>query len=275
MIKSIQLEWLKLKNYKVFWVLWIMYMVAVLVITSGGVFLLEWMKSKGVDFQGVDPTIIPIYDFPDIWQNSTYLASFVKILIAFIVIISVNNDISYNTLRQNIIDGVSKWEYLLSKMALIWGLALLSVVLIFISGLINGMIYSHVSGLSYVFDEMEFLAALGWEIVVYGTLAFLLALLIKKSGFVIVILFLYTFMFEPITTTILENVPSLKETFWPQTTAFFPIRSLNNLISIPFGRYIFQEIEDNVSISAVVITIAWFIIYVMAIMHLLVKRDLK
>lgn len=275
MIRAIQLEWLKLKHYKLFWVLLGMYALALIIITSGGIFLLEWMKSKGVEFEGIDPTIVPIYDFPDIWQNTTYLASFTKILLAFIVIISVNNDLTYLTLRQNIIDGLSKWEYLMSKLGLIIVLALFSVGFLFVSGLINGYFYSHVWGNFYIFDELEYLLAYGWEIIVYCTLAFLLSLLIKKSGFVIVLLFLYTIMFEPILAAILENHPNLKFTFWAEFAQFLPIKSLNNLISIPFGRYILQEIQDNVSVVDFSITVGWFVLYLSLIMLFLIKRDLK
>ncbi|MEJ2594307.1 MAG: hypothetical protein P8100_04105 [bacterium] len=95
MIRALKLEWLKVRNYRVFWILTAMYTFAVVIIASIGVFFLEWLKNLGAEFDGIDPTIIPIYDFPDIWQNTTYLASFAKVLLAFIVIISINNDITY------------------------------------------------------------------------------------------------------------------------------------------------------------------------------------
>ncbi|MCP4459185.1 MAG: ABC transporter permease subunit, partial [Cytophagales bacterium] len=198
MIRVFQLEWLKLRNYKVFWILLGMYLLALVIITSFGVFFLEYLKSKGADFDGLDPTIIPIYDFPDIWQNTTYLASFLKVLLAFIVIISVNNDQSYLTLRQNVIDGISKKEFLISKLMLIAFLALTSTSFLFVAGLINGSVYSHVHGATYIFSELEFLAAYCYDIMVYCSLAFLITILIKKTGFAIIVLFLYTMMFEPI-----------------------------------------------------------------------------
>jgi ABC-2 type transport system permease protein len=275
MIRAFRLEWLKLKNYRVFWILLVMYLLALLMISSLGVFFLEWLKSKGADFDGIDPTIIPIYDFPDIWQNTTYLGSFLKVLLAFIVIISVNNDTSYNTLRQNIIDGVSKKEFVLSKLSLILFLAGISTLFLFLSGLINGSIYSHVSGPEYIFDELEFLGAYFYDIVVYCSLALLLSLIIKKAGFVIVALFLYTLMFEPILTTIFENQPYLKVRFYAQITPYFPIHALNDLIPLPFGKYFFQEIQDNVPASAIMISTTWFVIYLSAIYYLLTKRDLK
>jgi len=275
MIRVLKLEWLKIRNYRVFWILTIMYLLALVVIASGGMFFLEWLKSEGADFNGINPTIIPIYDFPDIWQNTTYLATFVKVLLAFIVIISVNNDVTYNTLRQNIIDGISKKEYIFSKLSFIITMAAISTLFLFVLGFINGSIYSHVWGMEYIFDEMEFLAVFFYEVIIFCTLAFLLSLIIKKAGFVIVALFLYTLMFEPIATTIMINAPIFKDGVAPDIAQFFPIKSLNNLITVPFGRYIFMEIEDNVSIKALSIATGWFIFYLSSIFYILNKRDLN
>lgn len=275
MIRAFKLEWLKIRNYKVFWILLGMYLLALVIISSFGMFFLEWLKTKGADFNGIDPTILPIYDFPDIWQNTTYLASFIKVLLGFIVIISVNNDLSYLTLRQNVIDGISKREFLISKLMLIVFLAFTSATFLFVAGLINGSIYSHVQGSTYIFSELEFIAAYCYDILVYCSLAFLITIVIKKTGFAIIALSLYTLMFEPIATLILEYSPYFKGTFWSEFVPYFPIKTLNNLIPVPFPRYYFQEITDNVPISAVAISTGWLAFYLGSIYFLLSRRDLK
>jgi len=273
-IHAFQLEWLKLRHYRAFWVLFVMYLLALLVITSFGVFFLEWLKTKGADFNGVDPTIIPIYDFPDIWQNITWLSAFFKLLPAFIVIISVNNDLTYNTLRQNIIDGISKRDYLVSKLALIGFLALSSTLFLAVIGLITGSIYSHVHELRFILSDLEFLFAFFLQVFTFCTLAFLLSLIIKKSGFVIVALFLYTLMFEPIAAVILGNFHLIKDqTSW--IVPFLPIYSLFNLIDIPFPRYFFMEIKDYLELKSLFIVLCWLAIYVVLIYRFLVRRDLK
>ena len=274
-MRALKLEWLKIRNYRIFWILTAMYLLALVIIASGGMFLLEWLKSEGADFRGINPTIIPIYDFPDIWQNTTYLAGFIKVFLAFIVIISANNDLTYNTLRQNIIDGISKKEYIFSKLLFIVVMAAVSVLILFVLGLINGSIYSHVWGAEYIFDEMEFLAAFFYEVIIYCTLAFLLSLIIKKAGFVIVALFLYTFMFEPIASAVLINAPYYRDGIAPDIAQFFPIKAINNLIAVPYGRYVFMEIEDNVPLKALAIATGWFVVYLSSIFYILNRRDLK
>ncbi|MDW3193088.1 MAG: hypothetical protein R8G66_12020 [Cytophagales bacterium] len=273
-LRSFQLEWLKMKHYRIFWVLYGMYLTALIVISSFGAFFLEWLKSKGADFNGIDPTILPIYDFPDIWQNIAWLAAFLKIFPAFIVIISVNNDVTYNTLRQNVIDGISKKEYLLSKFALVLFLALSGAIVLFAMGMITGSIYSHTHAIGAMFQDMEFLFAFFYQVVTYCMLAFLLSLIIKKSGFVIVALFLYTLMFEPILAGILGNVPQIKDsTAW--IVDFLPAMSLFNLIDVPFARYFFWEIKDYIGIKELAIVTGWLVFYVSVTSRILVKRDLK
>ncbi len=46
MIRALQLEWLKIRNYRIFWILTIMYLLALIIIASGGMLLLEWLKSE-------------------------------------------------------------------------------------------------------------------------------------------------------------------------------------------------------------------------------------
>ena len=124
-------------------------------------------------------------------------------------------------------------------------------------------------------DELEFLVAYFYDIVVYSTLAFLLTLLIKKSGFVIISLFLYTIMFEPILTAVVENHSEFRDGILPILAQYLPIKSLNNLIPLPFGKYIFREIEDNVSWRAILISTGWLVIFLSSISFILNKRDLK
>ena len=278
MIRAFKLEWLKLKHYRVFWILFGLYLLAQLLITSGGVFFLEWLKGKDVDFDGIDPSIIPIYDFPDIWQNSVWLASFVKVLISFIIIVSVNNELSYNTLRQNIIDGVSKKEFLLSKLSLIVFLAGVCTVILFFSGLLTGFIYSSVTDLKYVFDEMEYLLGYFLQLVLFGLFAFSIALIIKKAGFAIVLIMLYSIVFEPIITSMFEFADFVNQ-YTENYVKFFPIYSIEKLTGkvyeTPFAKYFFQEIKDNILWYEWLIAIGWGAIFILFINWVLNKKDLK
>lgn len=273
MIRLFEIEWLKLKNYKVFWILIGMYFIGLILILSSGMFLMQFLKNQGAEFEGIDPTIIPLYDFPDVWQNMTYIATFFKIILAFIVIISVTNEIGYRTMRQNIIDGLSKWEFLKTKFALIIVLSFAATLFLFFEGLITGLIYSTVTDIQFIFSEMGFLAAYFLEVITFLSFALLIGILTKRAGFAIVLIFMYTLIFEPILTINFVHNPHIPE-FLKLTAPFMPIMSLNNLISVPFQRYVFMEIQDFVAWKDVLIVIAWLVIYHASIYKLLDKRDI-
>lgn len=246
MIRLFEIEWLKLKNYKVFWILIGMYFLGLILVLSSGMFLMQFFKNQCAEFEGIDPTIIPLYDFPDVWQNMTYIAAFFKIILAFIVIISVTNDIGYRTMRQNIIEGLSKWEFLISKFLLILLLSLAATIFLFIEGLTTGLIYSTVKDPGFIFSEMEFLASYFLEVVTFLSFALLVGIVLKRAGFAIIIIFMYTLIFEPFLTRNLERNPHIPESF-KFIMPFLPIGSLNNLIRVPFQRYVFIEIQDFIA----------------------------
>jgi hypothetical protein len=122
---------------------------------------------------------------------------------------------------------------------------------------------------------MEFLAAYALDIFVFCSFAFLLSLIIKKAGFIIVALTIYSLMFEPLLCFILENAPFLTDPIWPNIAQFLPISALNNLIAIPFPKYIFQEVVTDIPIKPLIIVLVWEAIFVGGIVYILNKGDIK
>ena len=277
MIRAFKLEWLKVRHYRVFWALFGLYLLTQFVITNGGTFILEWLESKGADFEGIKPSIIPIYDFPDIWQNSVWLASFPKVLVSFIVVVSVNNELTYNTLRQNIIDGVSKKEFLMSKFSLIIFLAAVCTLFLFVTGLITGLIYSHVTDLKYIFSELDYIFSYFLQIVAFCLFAFCIALVIKKAGFAIVAIIIYS-IFQVIFTSFLEFSQWTRD-YMADFVKFFPLYSIEKLTGkiyeSPFARYLLQEIKTDVYWYEYLIVLVWIALFCAFITYILNKKDLK
>lgn len=273
MNRLLKIEWLKLKHYRPFRILIGGYAILLVLVGSSISFFLAFLKSKGADFRGFDPTMIPFYDFPDVWQNVAYIATYFKLLLAFIVIISIANEVEFRTLRQNIIDGMSKKEWLASKLLFLLSLSIGSILLLFLIGLLNGLVYSHPDGFRFIFHSLSFLFAYGLEVFTFLTFSLLLTLIIRRAGLVIVGLTMYTLAFEPFVALALMNIPEISH-WGPYIAPYFPIRALNNLIHIPFPRYVLQEIQDYVSLKEVFIVLLWLIFNVGMSYWILKKRDL-
>lgn len=275
MIRLIQIEWFKLRHYRPFWILLGMFVVLSTVVCSSLMGLMTYFKNQGANFRGIaDPTMIPLYDFPDIWQNITYIAAILKIILAFIVVMSIYNEINHRILRQNVIDGLSKEEWLASKLIFIGVLAAAVTLLLFINGLIVGRIYSHPDALEYAFTNLQFIGAYFLDVFTYMTFALMLALLFKKGGLVIVGLLMYTLMFEPILSAILYNIPNDIPDFLRVLPDFFPVQSSRNLIQFPFARYGFQEVQTYIGQRELLIVFGWFVFNVGTSYFLLRRRDI-
>jgi len=49
-----------------------------------------------------------IFNFPYIWHFNTYIAAILKLFLAIVIVSMMANEYSYGTLKQNLIDGLSK-----------------------------------------------------------------------------------------------------------------------------------------------------------------------
>lgn len=272
MIRLLQIEWLKLRHYRPFWILIGLYGLLTTVLAFSAPAFLRWLKNQGADFKGFDPTMIPLFDFPDIWQNMAFTISIFNILLAMIVIMSIYNEIQYRISRQNIIDGMSKWEWLQSKLAFIAAIAGSATILLFVTGLVIGFWHGHSDSHASIFRSMDFLSAYFLGIFTLLTFAMLLTLLIRKGGLLIVGLLMYYFMVEPFIAFFLYDYPKLSDTT-RLIADFLPIQSTRNLIANPFPRYVFYEIQDYVSLGSFIIALGWALFNTGMSYWVLTRRD--
>jgi hypothetical protein len=155
---------------------------------------------------------------------------------------------------------------------MIFILSLANTVLVFLFGLIMGMIYSHDTSIGAIFSNMQFLGALFLNVFTFLVFAFMLGLLIKRTGIVIVFLGLYAGFIEPILTLILTEVPKIKNNVG-LIAPYFPMKAIRDLIQAPFLKYAFQEIQDYVSFTSVSVVVVQLLVYCTLIYMLLKWRS--
>ncbi len=268
--KIIELEYYKFRHYKPFLVILGLYVFCFVLCGFSIKSLLDWFleKQKNDDvLKHFVETGLPLFDFVDIWQNLAWLATIFKWIPAFVIIISVTLEYSQKTIKQNIIDGLSKREFLASKVALVGVISIGSAVLLFLLGLFLGLLYSPVKGLPYITEHIEFVAAYGLEVFVFLCMALFAAFLIQKSGVTIILFLLYTACIEPISTAILHY--HFEWEVW-----YFPVEAINLIIRVPFQKYALSFVHDTIEIRDVLVASAWAIIFIGLSYLLLKKRDL-
>jgi ABC-type transport system involved in multi-copper enzyme maturation permease subunit len=254
MLHLLRIDLKKLTGYRTFWVVCGLYFLTLAFVTASGMEFLKWLASKGAEFgTTIKINRIPLYHFPDVWQNLVFVSGLFKLVLAVMVVISITNEYTYRTVRQNVIDGLSRWEFLQSKMLTNLLLSLMSVAMVFSIALITGLIYTPVFRVEDVWTDLEFFPAYFLEIFAFLSYALMLGVLVQRSGLTIILLML-SHMIEAI---IKVNLPYSVEA----AKVIFPMESITNLVPMPFARYAFQEIQDYVKISSVAIALIWTVIF--------------
>ncbi len=252
MIRLLKIEFHKLLYSRTFWIVSGLYIVLLAPIAFG---FENILKSFSIS-NGKQPSMssfllqgYSVFNFPDVWHNMAYLASWFKLFLAVIIVLHVTNEYNYKTLRQNIIDGMSKWEFIWAKELVIFILSIIALIILVLLILILGN--SH--GVANVFDGSGILFAYFLSLILYLNLACFLSFWLKKSGFVLGILFLYSI--------IIENLISYK---LPQSmTRFFPMNLIENMIPNPIGKMMGRAVISDfsiINIGACIFYITLFIV---------------
>lgn len=268
--KIVELEYFKFRHYKPFLVILGLYVFCFVLAGFSIKSLLDWFLEKQKDddiLKHFVSTGIPLFDFVDIWQNLAWLATIFKWIPAFVIIISVTLEYSQKTIKQNIIDGLSKKEFLASKVALVGVISIGSALLLLLLGLFLGLLYSPVKGMSYIVQNIEFVAAYGLEVFVFLCMALFAAFAIQRSGVTIILFLLYTACIEPITTAILHF--HYKWEVW-----YFPVEAINLIIRVPFQKYALSYVYDQVILQDVLVALGWAGIFIGLSYWILKRRDL-
>jgi ABC-type transport system involved in multi-copper enzyme maturation permease subunit len=257
MLHLLKIDLKKMTSYRTFWVIAGLYFFMIGVGAASGMEVLKFIARMIEGFgQNININRIPLYHFPDVWTNLIWTAGLLKIVLGVMVIISVSNEFTYRTARQNIIDGLSRWEFIFSKILMNLMLSLASVAVLFLVGLLTGMIYSPSLELSKMVTDLEFFPGYFLEVFMLLSLAMMIGVLVQRAGLAIVLLLSSWFLEWVVRAIIFKNMADAD-----RPDRFFPMYSMGNIVECPFFRYGFQEIKDYVSLAAVAIALTWTLIF--------------
>jgi ABC-type transport system involved in multi-copper enzyme maturation permease subunit len=225
-----------------------------------------------------------IFNFPFIWHFNTYIAAVLKFFLAIVIVSMMANEYSYGTLKQNLIDGMSKREFILSKFLTVILFSLASTVFIFVMSLILGYSFSSYTEFSIVFSDMEYLLAYFVKLVGFFSFCLFLGVLVKRSAFAIGFLFVWNIL-EGIANGLLTFQIFPKSETAANITQFFPLESMSNLIVEPFTKLSIirsikttigaNDIKDyDVHFSGILIVMFWIALFIFLSYKIIKKRDL-
>ena len=200
------------------------------------------------------------------------------------------NEYTYKTLKQNLIDGISKKEFILSKFYTVILFALVSTVFVFVVSMILGLLYSDYNELPIIFTDLQYL--LGFFVKLLGFFSFGLfaGILVKRSAFAVGAMVVW-WILEGIVKLVIAITlgTSGKEGMIMETIdkvlRYFPFEAMSNLIKEPLTRLgavksvanqVGEQITKNhdVQILDIIIVLIWTFIFIWGSYVLLKKRDL-
>jgi len=217
MPRLLQLEWMKLRHYRTFWIL---------LLTFGGLLAFLYI---GVSTGMISLQLGPLHlmskamSFSGLWSDLCFYASYFVIIISILMAILVTNEYQYRTNRQNIIDGWTRLQFYHAKWQVLIALSLLVTVFTLVLGLVSGLI----SGLPPL-TAGEGLSRIFWVFLScadYLGFALLLSLLLRRSGLAIGLLMAYSMIFESMLHSIL-----LYRYQMPRADFFLPLQCSDELL---------------------------------------------
>lgn len=221
-----------------------------------------------------------IFNFPIIWHISTFFASYFKFFFAIVVVSMIGNEYSNKTLKQNLIDGLSKKEFILSKFYTIVFFSLCATILLGVTTFIIGMIYSSYTEASIIFREVEFLPAYFFKLVGFFSLCLFFGMLLKRSAFALGFLVIL-YIFEWIVFWGAYEAFGNAETAF-KVKNFMPLESMYNLINQPIQRVAMTKFPEQGELAydyavhwyEIAIVLGWTTLFIFLSYRLLKKRDL-
>ena len=225
MIRLIKIEWLKVKNYRAFWILLILYAVAII-----GINLIAWTINSQVR-ENPGGTIIPnLYSYPTTWNMVAYVSTFLFLFPGLIIINHTGNEFNFKTSRQNIIDGWTRGNFITVKLLFAVFISAIATITVFITGILLGSIASGGSSNSII-DGIQYVPYFFLQTLLYCIVAVFIVMWVRRSGLAIGIYFAYSMVIENLVSGSLFW--TLKESGNTKFRQLLPLESSDALIRTP------------------------------------------
>jgi ABC-2 type transport system permease protein len=224
-------EWLKLKKYWAFW-----WMTGIVALAYPGMNYSIYFN--GYKDQLKDKNWGPIlrmlpnpFTFPDVWQTVAFISSLFVFIPSIVVIMFITNEYTFKTHRQNVIDGWSRKDFMMSKMIDVAIISLLVTILYFITAIIIGTTNSGTTSGEF-WKGTQYIGLFFLQVFSQLSIALLIALLVRKAFIALGIFIFYFFPLEPI-------LVALGKRYANDAGEFLPLEISDRLIPAP--RFFFRQ----------------------------------
>ncbi len=226
------------------------------------------------------PDLVPgkvnIFTFPNIWDYLGYAGNWmVFFFLGVLIIYTVTIEVSNKTMRQSVINGMSRNTFLLAKCLNVVVLSIVATLVYALLCVTFGWINTEGVSASVMMDNdyailRFFLMCLG-----YMFFALLLAFLFRKSGIAVFFYLAYVIIMEP-----LLKVLTRQYLFSNKYLNYFPLNSIEDLMPSPLFKIVEKlptDIDYQFLLSykeATFLTIIYSLLFIVCFWYLFQKRDI-
>lgn len=264
MFKLIKIEAKKVISYKTF-LIYISLYSALLTIIFFSISKFKF-NSDGAEFG-----LTNFYLLPKVWHNLSYIAGWMTILLCSLIILLITNEFNFKTLRQNIIDGLTRFEIFMAKVIFNCLLSIYATLLIFILGIISILIFNENVTFELVTERIVFIPAFALQTFAFLTLALFIGITFKKQGTAIISFLLYYFIIERLVSLVLMDEDKPDNYIFNIIANHLPAESFDSLIKNPFTGMFGIPVPPQPETEYYIATIIYIIVF-SSISLLLIKK---
>jgi len=227
MKRLLHIEQIKLLNYNPFRITLSLYFIA---------FALGLLIYPAVDKEIPVISLSDLFRFPDVWLFLTWVTEPYNILLALIIIMITTKEFSNHTFKTQLVFGLSRTDLLFQKLLSIVVLSLLATLLLGITSLTLGLIYSYKLTFKIAMENTWILGRYLLASFSYMSMGLLIALLVKNTALSLLTFLAMRVFVDPVLFLILRKY----EVKW-----YLPLRTTTRLTPVPDLIEIFERKVNN------------------------------
>ncbi len=223
MKRLLHIEQIKLLNYNPFRITLGLYFIA---------FVLGLLIYPAVDKEIPVISLSDLFRFPDVWMFLTWITEPYNVLLALIIIMITTKEFSNHTFKTQLVFGLSRTDLLLQKVLSIVLLSFFATLLLGLTSLTLGLVYSYKLTFKIAMENTWILGRYMMVAFSYMSIGLLVALLLKNTALSLLTFLALRVFVDPVLFLILRKY----EIKW-----YLPFRTTTRLTPIPDLIEIFQR----------------------------------
>lgn len=265
MLKLLKLEWKKFRKNSVIRMLFVIFLIIFPAIML--VFLDENVVPSNPLLDPAD-----IFRYPGIWMWLGYIGNWIVFFVlGFMVVYMVSIEVTYKTMRQNVITGLSRTEFFLSKLSVVVVFALVATAYYAILGVLMGLLSDQEVTFALIFNNEWAIARFFLMCLGYLSFALFIGFAIKNSGLAVLTYLAYGIIIE----NLVRWFGHKKVVPEGDSYNYYPLNAMEDLQPIPMPNEMLSKAIDFLPYShAAILSVVYMTVFIVLTYVIFQKRDL-